>query len=129
MSLKEEFKSFIAKGNVVDLAVAVIMGGAFGKVVSSLVADIIMPPIGYLVGGISFTDLKFTLPALLGKSPATINYGNFLQSAFDFLIVAIAVFSFVKAVSVIKLRRDPSAGPSEEIKLLTEIRDALRKSS
>ncbi len=129
MSLKEEFKSFIAKGNVVDLAVAVIMGGAFGKVVSSLVADIIMPPIGYLVGGISFTDLKLTLPALLGKQPATINYGNFLQSAFDFLIVAIAVFGFVKVVSVMKLRADAKAGPSEEVKLLTEIRDTLKKSS
>ena len=132
MGLFKEFKTFISRGNVMDLAVGVIIGGAFGKIVSSLVADLIMPPIGMLLGRVNFTDLKL----VIGQSPVdnkavTINYGNFLQVSLDFLIVALAVFLMVQAIN--KLHRPPPAGPekprdpSPEEKLLTEIRDLLRE--
>ncbi|MES2503752.1 MAG: large-conductance mechanosensitive channel protein MscL [Myxococcota bacterium] len=130
MSIKHEFKDFISRGNVIDLAVAVVMGAAFGKIVSSLVADILTPPIGYLIGGIRFTDLKVTLPAILGKVPATINYGNFLQAIFDFLIVSVSIFGVVKLVKILKLQKKaekPVTGPTDEVKLLIEIRDLLKK--
>ena len=91
-----EFKEFAVKGNAVDMAVGVIIGGAFGKIVSSLVNDIIMPPIGWLIGGVNFSDLKVTLPTMdLGieqLEPATINYGNFIQTTFDFVIIALCLF-------------------------------------
>lgn len=141
MGLYSEFKTFVARGNVVDLAVGVIMGGAFGKIVNSLVADVLMPPIGYIVGGKKFTDLKFTLPQIpdplklngVGMlEPATVNIGNFLQSTFDFLIIAICVFMMIKAINALKLEIKPppppvTLTPTEE--LLIEIRDLLKSRS
>lgn len=98
-----EFKQFAVKGNAVDMAVGVIIGGAFGKIVSSIVNDLIMPPIGWLIGGVNFTDLKVTLPAIdMGiekLEPATINYGNFIQTTFDFLIISLCVFIMLRAVN------------------------------
>lgn len=128
MSIVSEFKTFIQRGNAIDLAVGIIMGAAFGKIVSSLVADVLMPPIGALVGGIKFTDLKLRLGA--SENAATINYGNFLQTVFDFLIVAVCVFLLVKAVNALN-RLAPAAPakpaePSDEVKLLGEIRDLLK---
>lgn len=135
MKIIQEFKEFALKGNVMDLAVGVIIGAAFGKIVSSLVADVVMPPIGLLVGGISFTSLKFILkPAGLdaaGKAveAVTLNYGNFLQSSFDFLIVAFAVFAMVKGVN--SLRKAPQPVDEAPIQttetLLAEIRDILKQ--
>ena len=141
MSFISEFKEFIQRGNVVDLAVGVIMGGAFGKIVSSLVTDVLMPPIGYIVGGKKFTDLKITLPEVpipdplnLGQfqklEPATINIGNFLQATFDFLIIAICVFLMIKAMNSLKKTEvTPPPAPPEPTstdKLLIEIRDLLK---
>lgn len=136
MKLVDEFKSFAIKGNVVDLAVGIIIGAAFGKIVSSMVSDIIMPPLGLLIGGVTFTDLKLVLKAAVDAThPAvTWNYGNFLQVTFDFLIVAFAVFLFIKAI-VIARRKEQEAptappappAPSKEEILLTEIRDLLKK--
>ena len=136
-----EFKEFIANGNALDLAVGVIIGGAFGKIVSSIVADVIMPPIGLLVGGVNFTDLKWVLkPAVLedGKEVAaavTLNYGNFLQVTFDFLIIAFSIFMFIKLLTKLtekKKEEAPAAppappAPSKEEVLLTEIRDLLKE--
>ena len=131
MGLFQEFKTFISRGNVVDLAVGVIIGGAFGKIVSSLVADIVMPPLGLLLGKVNFTDLKVAIGAgAPGKGPVTINYGNFLQATFDFLIVAVAIFLMIQALN--RLKRTEAAKPVDEAeltpqeKLLTEIRDLLR---
>jgi large conductance mechanosensitive channel len=142
MSLLKEFKAFALRGNVIDLAVGVIMGATFGKIVSSLVADVLMPPIGYVVGGIKFTDLKFTLPTTTIKVPdpnnpgqfidrqldaASINYGNFVQATFDFLIIALCVFSLVKLMnSMVKKSELAPTPPSSEVLLLTEIRDLLK---
>jgi large conductance mechanosensitive channel len=136
MKLVDEFKSFAIKGNVVDLAVGIIIGAAFGKIVSSMVSDIIMPPLGLLIGGVTFTDLKLVLKAAVDAThPAvTWNYGNFLQVTFDFLIVAFAVFLFIKAI-VIARRKEQEAPvtppappvPTKEEILLTEIRDLLKK--
>ena len=132
-----EFKEFAVKGNAVDMAVGVIIGGAFGKIVSSLVDDIIMPPIGRLIGGVNFSDLKVTLPTMdLGieqLEPATINYGNFIQTTFDFVIIALCIFMMVKGINHLARKKaeepakpaTPSA-PSAEEKLLTEIRDLLK---
>lgn len=133
-----EFKEFAVKGNAVDMAVGVIIGGAFGKIVSSIVDDIIMPPIGWIIGGVNFTDLKITLPAEQIASQtlpaATINYGNFLQTTLDFVIIALCVFLLVKGIN--RLARKNAAAtkkeapkapePSAEEKLLTEIRDLLK---
>jgi len=133
MKLVDEFKSFAIKGNVVDLAVGIIIGAAFGKIVSSMVSDIIMPPLGLLIGGVTFTDLKLVLkPAIDATHPAvTWNYGNFLQVTFDFLIVAFAVFLFIKAIVIARRKQEeaPAAppAPSKEEILLTEIRDLLKK--
>ena len=133
MKLVDEFKSFAIKGNVVDLAVGIIIGAAFGKIVSSMVSDIIMPPLGLLIGGVTFTDLKLVLkPAIDATHPAvTWNYGNFLQVTFDFLIVAFAVFLFIKAIVIARRKQEeaPAAppAPSKEEILLTEIRDMLKK--
>jgi large conductance mechanosensitive channel len=132
MKLADEFKAFALKGNVVDMAVGIIIGAAFGKIVSSMVADIIMPPIGLLLGGVNFTDLKVILKAATEAKPAvTWNYGNFLQVAFDFLIVAFAVFMVIKAINSTK-RKEAVAPtvpvpPSKEEVLLSEIRDLLKK--
>lgn len=128
MRVIKEFRDFAMKGNVVDLAVGVIIGGAFGKIVSSLVEDIIMPPIGWLIGNVSFTELKASLPSLIEwQKSVTINYGNFLQILFNFLIVAFCIFLIVKAMNraVPKKKQDP-VWPSD-IELLTEIRDLLKK--
>lgn len=133
MSFFKEFKDFAMKGNVVDMAVGVIIGAAFGKIVSSLVSDVIMPPIGVLVGGVNFTDLAITLKEAQGDAPAvTLNYGNFLQVVFDFLIVAFCVFLLVKGINTLtrKKKEEPAASapePSNEEKLLAEIRDILKE--
>jgi large conductance mechanosensitive channel len=133
MSLIQEFKEFAMRGNVVDMAVGVIMGGAFGKIVSSLVADVLTPPIGYLTGGIKFENLAYKFPKMdvggIDLEPATINYGKFIQASFDFLIVALCVFAMVKAMNVVMRKKaaapkPPDPTPTE--KLLTEIRDALK---
>jgi large conductance mechanosensitive channel len=131
MSFLSEFKEFAVKGNVVDLAVGVIIGAAFGKIVTSLVTDVIMPPIGLAVGGMNFTSLIITLKeAEEGKPPVAIHYGNFLQAVFDFLIVAFCIFLMVKAINRLK-REEPKAtppppdAPKQEV-LLAEIRDAVK---
>jgi large conductance mechanosensitive channel len=131
MSILTEFKEFAVKGNVVDLAVGVIIGAAFGKIVTSLVTDVIMPPIGLAVGGVNFSALQFTLKEAEGAAPAVaIKYGNFLQTIFDFLIVAVSIFLMVKLINRLKREEPkpappPAAPPKEEV-LLTEIRDAIR---
>ena len=133
MKLVDEFKAFAIKGNVVALAIGIIIGAAFGKIVSSMVADIIMPPLGLLIGGVNFTDLKVVLKAAVNAThPAvTWNYGNFLQVTFDFLIVAFAVFLVIKAIVASKRKEEaaPAAppAPTKEEVLLTEIRDLLKK--
>ena len=135
----QDFKAFAMKGNVIDMAVGVIIGGAFGKMVSSVVADVIMPPIGLLVGGVNFTDLKWVLkPAVMqdGQEVAaavTLNYGNFLQVTFDFLVIAFSVFLFVRLLSRLNRKQEKPAAPaappapSKEEQLLTEIRDLLKE--
>jgi len=125
MGIVNEFLAFIKRGNVIDLAVGVIIGTAFGKIVSSLVKDILMPPIGYLVGGVKFTDLAIELPT--PKEPVTINYGNFLQATFDFLIIAFCVFMLIKVINAVQRKEDKKpAEPTLQEKLLTEIRDLLK---
>jgi len=137
-SFFQEFKDFAVKGNAVDMAVGVIIGGAFGKIVSSIVDDIIMPPIGWLIGGIDFKELKLELPANTTTGtgePVCIAYGNFLQTCLDFLIVAFCVFLMVRALMKLSHKKEeekeeaPAAPPepSEEVKLLREIRDSLKK--
>lgn len=135
MKLMDEFKTFAIKGNVIDMAVGIIIGIAFGKIVSSMVADIIMPPLGLLIGGVNFTELKVILKAAVDTHPAvTWNYGNFLQVTFDFLIVAFSVFLVIKAINLANRKEKekpavpvaPPAPTKEEI-LLTEIRDLLKK--
>lgn len=140
----KEFKEFAVKGNVVDLAVAVIIGGAFGKIVSSLVADVVMPVVGVIIGGFNFAGLKIVLKkAILGADgvtvaqAVTINIGNFIQNIFDFLIIALAIFFMIKLMSKIKsrlIREEEEAKKEEEPKalskdqeLLIEIRDLLKK--
>ncbi len=129
----QEFKEFALKGNVVDLAVGVIIGGAFGKIVTSLVNDILMPAIGVILGGISFTDLKYVItPAVGNTSEVAILYGSFIQSVIDFLIVAFSMFLFVKLFSIKKKTVKEAIlvieEPNEEVKLLEEIRDVLKQS-
>ncbi|MCF0173250.1 MAG: large-conductance mechanosensitive channel protein MscL [Bacteroidales bacterium] len=136
----KEFKEFAMKGNVVDMAVGVIIGGAFGKIISSLVADVLMPLISLLVGGVNFTDWKWTIVAAneeLGRAAVELCYGNFLQVVFDFLIVAWCIFLVIKAINKISSLRKkeeeaPAAEPEapvvpEDIQLLREIRDSLKK--
>ena len=131
MSIAKEFREFAVKGNVVDMAVGIIIGAAFGKIVSSLVSDVVTPPLGYVIGGVDFTKLAITLPAIQeGKEAVTIRYGAFLQTTFDFIIVAFAIFLAVKAINRMKRKEEvaPSVPPpptKEEI-LLTEIRDLLK---
>lgn len=138
MSFLQEFKTFAMKGNVMDMAVGIIIGGAFGKIVSSLVSDIIMPPIGLLVGGVNFTKLSLVLkPATIdatGKQidAVSINYGNFLQTTLDFLIIAFSIFLMIKAINSLHRKQEepitPPAppAPTKEETLLTEIRDILK---
>ena len=135
MKIIQEFKEFAMKGNVIDMAVGIIIGAAFGKIVSSIVNDIIMPPIGLLVGGVNFTDLKIVMKAAEGENPAvTLNYGNFLQVTFNFLIIAFAIFMVIKAMNAAKKKQEatPAAppappAPTKEETLLAEIRDLLKK--
>jgi large conductance mechanosensitive channel len=128
MSLASEFKQFAMRGNVVDMAVGIVIGAAFGKIVSSFVADVLMPPIGYIVGGVDFTGLAIQLEAAQGDIPAvTLNYGNFVQSVVDFTIVAFAIFMVIKLMNATKKKKEEApAAPPADIQLLTEIRDALR---
>ena len=138
----QDFKAFAMKGNVVDMAVGVIIGGAFGKIVTSVVNDIIMPPIGWLIGGVNFKDLKLELPINpmsvqegVEAVPVTINYGNFMQTTLDFLIIAFCIFLMIKAIAKFTNKKKeepkpaapaPAPEPSAEEKLLTEIRDLLK---
>jgi large conductance mechanosensitive channel len=128
MSLMTEFKEFAMKGNVVDMAVGVIIGGAFGKIVSSFVGDVVMPVLGKLVGGVNFSDLAVSLGTNPAGEPVLLKYGAFLQSAFDFLIIAAAIFMALKGIN--KLKTPPPAAPAAppaDVALLTEIRDLLKK--
>ncbi|TXH78804.1 MAG: large-conductance mechanosensitive channel protein MscL [Thiothrix sp.] len=123
MSLISEFKAFAMRGNVVDLAVGVIIGAAFGKIVSSLVNDIIMPPIGWILGGVNFSDLSI---ALDDAGKVVIKYGAFVQTMIDFFIIAMAIFLLVKAINKLqKPKEAPPAGPTQE-ELLVQIRDILK---
>lgn len=135
-TILQEFKQFAMRGNVVDMAVGIIIGGAFGKIVSSVVGDLIMPTIGLLIGGVNFTDLKVTLKQAVMEgdkviTPAvSINYGNFIQTTLDFLIIAFAVFLLVKGVNALSKKKQeaPAAPPAPpaDVQLLTEIRDLLK---
>jgi large conductance mechanosensitive channel len=132
MKFLDEFKKFAMKGNMVDMAVGIIIGVAFGKIVTSLVSDVIMPPIGLLLGGVNFTDLKVVMKAATDVKPAvTWNYGSFIQAAIDFLIVAFTIFLLVKAINAFKKKEEPAPAappaPTKDQVLLTEIRDLLKK--
>jgi len=122
----QEFKKFAIRGNIIDLAVGVVIGTAFGKIVSSLVADIIMPPLGLLVGGMKFTHMKIVLQPGMENGPAvTINYGTFIQTCTDFAIIALAIFLFVKAIARFNRSAAPAPPAAQEV-LLSEIRDLLK---
>ncbi len=136
MNILKEFKTFISRGNVIDLAVGVVIGGAFGKIVSSLVSDIIMPPVGYLLGGVNFSNLKIVIKGAstdaAGKviEAVSLNYGSFIQTVMDFLIIAFCIFIVVKVINKIESlnkKEAVAAPPPAEIQLLTEIRDLLKK--
>ena len=139
MSFIQDFKAFALKGNVVDMAVGVIIGGAFGKIVTSIVNNIIMPPIGVLTGGMDFTDLKLVLKDAVKEGDqvvseaVTINYGQFIQDVVDFLVIAFCIFLMVKGIAALSRKKEekpagpaPAPEPSAEEKLLTEIRDLLK---
>lgn len=127
----KEFKEFAMRGNVVDMAVGIVIGAAFGKIVSSFVANVIMPPLGLLIGGVDFSNLKVILKEAVGEAPAvTLDYGIFVQTVFDFVIVAFAIFMVVKAMNSLKKKKEeapaaPAAPPKQEV-LLAEIRDLLK---
>jgi large conductance mechanosensitive channel len=134
MGLIKEFKEFSVKGNAVDLAVGVIIGAAFGKIVSSIVNDIIMPPLGLLIGGVDFKGLKFVMKYPVFDSTGkviseavTLNYGNFIQTTFDFMIIAFCIFMLVKAINTFKKKEEKPPEVKEEVIILKEIRDALNK--
>ncbi len=131
MGMLSEFKEFAIKGNVVDMAVGIIVGAAFGKIVSSFVADVIMPPIGVMMGGVDFSDLAYTIQEAAGDAPAVvIKYGAFIQTVVDFIIVAFAIFIAVKVMNSLKKEEEAAPeeepAPSKEEVLLTEIRDLLK---
>lgn len=139
MSFIQDFKAFALKGNVVDMAVGVIIGGAFGKIVTSIVNNIIMPPIGVLTGGMDFTDLKLVLKDAVKEGDqvvseaVTLNYGQFIQDVVDFLIIAFCIFLMVNGIAALSRKKEekpaepaPAPEPSAEEKLLTEIRDLLK---
>ena len=133
MSIVQEFKEFAVKGNAVDMAVGIIIGAAFGKIVSSVVGDVVMPPIGMLLGGMDFSALALTLSPATADTPAVvIGYGKFIQALVDFIIVAFAIFMLVKGINALKRKEaaEPAAPaePSAEQKLLAEIRDLLKQS-
>jgi len=135
MSMMSEFKDFAMRGNVVDMAVGIVIGGAFGKIVSSFVADVLMPPIGLLMGGVNFSDLAIMLKDAVGETaPVMIKYGSFIQTVIDFVIIAFAIFLVVKAMNSMKKEEvapepepEPEPAPSNEEVLLGEIRDLLRR--
>lgn len=130
MSVIKEFREFAVRGNVADLAVGVIMGAAFGKIVSSFVADVLMPPLGLLIGGMDFTTFHIALRDAHEKVPAvTLNYGKFIQAAFDFTLVALAVFVLVKGLNKLRRKEEaaPTVAPPPQEVLLTEIRDLLKE--
>lgn len=142
MKILDEFKAFAVKGNMIDMAVGIIIGGAFGKIVSSMVNDVIMPPLGTLIGGVNFTGFKVVLKEAVADAAGvvtspevTLNYGQFLQNLFDFTIIAFAVFMMIKAINRLRAKEEPAAAPpappqpSAEEKLLTEIRDILKSKS
>lgn len=131
MSIVKEFRDFAVKGNMVDMAVGIIIGAAFGKLITSLVNDLIMPPLGQLIGGVNFAGLKLTIGSPIeGREPVTLNYGNFIQTTVDFLIVACAIFMVVKAINRMKRKEAAAppapAAPTKDQILLTEIRDLLK---
>ncbi|MFO7370692.1 MAG: large-conductance mechanosensitive channel protein MscL [Bacteroidales bacterium] len=137
MKIIQEFKQFAIKGNMVDMAVGIIIGGAFGKIISSLVSDVIMPPLGLLLGGVNFTELKLNLKAA-GMDEAgnaieavTLNYGMFIQTFIDFMIIAFAIFIMIRAMNKMKKKEEEAPtlppDPTKEETLLTEIRDLLKK--
>jgi large conductance mechanosensitive channel len=130
--MMSEFRDFAMRGNVVDMAVGIVIGGAFGKIVTSFVNDVLMPPIGMMIGGVDFRDLAITLKEASGEVAAvTLNYGSFIQTVIDFIIIAFAIFMVVKAMNRLKKKEEeaPPAPPkpSEEVTLLTQIRDLLEK--
>jgi len=132
MSMMSEFKSFAMRGNVIDMAVGIVIGGAFGKIVSSFVNDVLMPPIGMMMGGVDFSDLAVVLKEASGDVAAvTLNYGSFIQTVVDFVIIAFAIFMVIKAMNNMKKKEEEAPAeppkPSAEEVLLTEIRDALKK--
>ena len=132
MGMLSEFKEFAMKGNVVDMAVGIIIGAAFGKIVSSFVSDVIMPPLGILIGGVDFTDLAIILKAATdGAEAVTINYGVFIQTVLDFVIIAFAIFMAIKVMNRLKRKKEEAPGvppaPTKEEILLTEIRDLLKQ--
>lgn len=132
MGMMKEFKEFAMKGNVMDMAIGIIIGSAFGKIVSSFVSDVLMPPIGMLIGGVDFKSLSMTIQeAKEGVEAVTINYGNFIQTVVDFMIIAFAIFMVVKAMNNAKKKEEEAPAeppkPSNEEVLLSEIRDLLRK--
>lgn len=132
MSMISEFKEFAVKGNMIDIAVGIVVGAAFGKIVSSLVNDIIMPPLGLVIGGVDFSDLAVILKEATDDVAAvTIGYGAFIQTVIDFLIIALAIFVSVKVINSMKRKEEakpaPPAAPSEEVLLLREIRDSLKR--
>ncbi len=132
MSMLKEFKEFAVKGNVIDLAVGMVIGAAFKTIISAFVKHVVTPPIGLLVGGVSFEDLKFVLKEAVNQQAAvTINYGIFLQATFDFIIIAFAIFMVVKGINSMKKKEEEApaapAEPTKEEVLLSEIRDLLKK--
>lgn len=138
MKFIDEFKDFAMKGNVIDMAVGIVIGVAFGRIVSSIVNDILMPPIGVLIGGVNFSDLKFIIKEASNTTQAvTINYGNFIQVVFDFIIIALSMFVVVKTMNIAKRNREKETQDlkpevveeaSKDLELLSEIRDLLKKS-
>ena len=133
MSMSSEFKAFAMRGNVVDMAVGIVIGGAFGKIVSSFVNDVLMPPIGMMMGGVDFSELAIVLKEASGEVAAvTVNYGSFIQTVLDFVIIAFAIFMVVKAMNNMKKKEEEAPAeppkPSAEVELLTEIRDSLKNS-
>lgn len=131
MSMVKEFKEFAMRGNVVDMAVGIVIGAAFGKIVASFVSDVLMPPIGMLLGGVDFSELMITLKSAVGDTPAVVvKYGVFINTVIDFLIVAFAIFMVIKGMNTLKKKEESAPPeppkPSKEEQLLTEIRDVLK---
>jgi len=135
MPILKEFKEFAMRGNVMDMAVGVVIGGAFGTIVSSLVADIIMPPVGMLIGGVHFSELAITLRPekivndMVEQTAVTLNYGTFFQTILDFIIIAFAIFFLIRGINLLRKKKEAAAppAPSKEEILLTEIRDILKE--